>query len=122
MAGYSSPYACRRAGAGNDLASYRDRWHSLDCGTSRILDMVIDRIAWMAEREAHPRIIAALEAQAKAKMATETARAETDALRVTAETARAEIDALRASHSWRITAPLRSLNDAIRRRHRTSAG
>jgi Glycosyl transferase family 2 len=72
-------------------------------------DVVIDRIAWMAERDVHPRIIASLEAQAKAKMATETARAETDALRVTAETARAEIDALRASNSWRITAPLRSI-------------
>jgi hypothetical protein len=64
-------------------------------------DTVIDRIAWMAELDLHPRIKATLAAQAKAETA--------------AETARAEVEALRASTSWRITAPLRSIARRLRR-------
>jgi pyruvate/2-oxoglutarate dehydrogenase complex dihydrolipoamide acyltransferase (E2) component len=69
-------------------------------------DTVIDRIAWLAERNPHPHINAALAAQAKAEAAAETARAEVDALRAAqakaeaaAEMARAEVDALRAAQA-----------------------
>jgi hypothetical protein len=73
-------------------------------------DTVIDRIAWMAERDLYPRINAALAAQVEAEAAAKTARAETEALRAAqaeaeaaaaavAKTARAETEALRAAQT-----------------------
>ena len=58
-------------------------------------DTVIDRMAWMAERDRDLHDDAALAARTKAEAA--------------AEAAKAEVAALRASTSWRITAPLRSI-------------
>jgi hypothetical protein len=69
-------------------------------------EAVVDRIAWMAVRDLHPRIETALAAQARSE--------------AVAETLRAEVEALRASTSWRITAPLRNIARRLRsQRHVT---
>jgi glycosyltransferase involved in cell wall biosynthesis len=71
-------------------------------------ETVIDRIAWMAVRDFHPRIETALAAQARSQLVAEAALA-------AANTHRAEVEALRSSTSWRITAPLRNIARRLRR-------
>jgi hypothetical protein len=83
-------------------------------------EAVVDRIAWMAVRDLHPRIETALAAQARSEAVAETALAAQARSEAVAETLRAEVEALRASPSWRITAPLRNIARLLRsQRHVT---